>query len=337
MRSRLYVLLGTLASIVFAAAPLPAQDSQQKGDQRVVEDFVTTRGAGFGERPKNTKTSSGSPSSNSGQPKSTSRPNSNVASKGKTKSSTSKGKSKKSNDVATTAAGAQVNGAAKDIKATGNATPNDGSTDASDNAGAIGLGYTILLSSNSGANTVVDASKEFVAGDKIRIALETNADGFLYIFNAENDREPTMLFPHAALDGGSNQIAAHARDFFPADLRYSFEFDDKAATEHLYVIFSRRPLADVPAGDGLVKFCGSQAVDSCYWKPANDQWARIMAGAAGRVIESKNKDLAQVQPAIPVGARGIKMKKDEPAPAVVRMNASADRDVLLTRIELVHK
>lgn len=345
MRFKLSAGLLSLATAACAVAPLFAQDSQPKqDDQRVIEDFVVTRGATFGERPKPPKKPPTATSGNSGPQKTLGKSGATgVASTGKGKgkgAGAPKGASGPAKGAGETAsAGVEKNdaggaSASNDAGESGDASVVDASTEAT----AIGLGYTILLAGAGGSSTVVDPSREFVAGDKIRVAFETNADGYLYIFNAENDRDPLMLFPHPELDGGANRIAAHARDFFPADLRYSFEFDDKAATEHIYFIFSRSPLPGVPAGEELLKFCGAQTGD-CYWKPVPDQWERIKAAAAagGRVVESRNTDLAKTLPPIPPRSRGIKLKKDEPAPAVVRMNASAGSDVLLTKIELVHK
>jgi hypothetical protein len=358
MRFKLFAGLLALALLTPFAAPPFAQDSTpqppQQDDQDIIDDFVTTRGAAFGERPKkpaNTNTSGNTP------PKKTAKSSTVAVAPGNKKSGRLSGFKKTPpprETVATNTANKSTAGPGG-TNTNANTNTNAGAPDAGKPAdtapaveasaeapgGPIGLGYTILLLAGDGSNTVVDSARAFAAGDKIRIALETNADGFLYIFNAENDGPaPLMLYPHAALDGGANRIAAHARDFFPADLRYSFEFDDAAATEHLYVIFSRRPLADVPAGEALLAHCGGAARDDCYWKPAPEQWERLKAAAgAGRVAEKRNDDLAKAQtpPAAPALARGIKVKKDEPAPSVVRMNASAESDVLLTKIKLVHK
>ncbi len=361
MRFKLYAGLLALTLLTPFVAPPFAQGSrppQQQDEQDIIDDFVTTRGAAFGERPKkpaNTNTSGNT------QPKKAAKSPAGEVAAGKKKSGPLSGFKKTTppretvatntankntagpggpNAVANTNTNVNTNAGAPDAGKQADAAP---AVEASASApgGPIGLGYTILLVAGDGSNTVVDAARAFAAGDKIRIALETNADGFLYIFNAENDGPaPLMLYPHPALDGGANRIAAHARDFFPADLRYSFEFDDAAATEHLYVIFSRRPLADVPAGEALLAHCGGAARDDCYWKPAPEQWERLKAAAgAGRVAEKRNDDLAKAQtlPPAPSLARGIKVKKDEPAPSVVRMNASAESDVLLTKIKLVHK
>ena len=52
------------------------------------------------------------------------------------------------------------------------------------------------------------------------------------------------------------------------------------------------------------------------------------------------KDIAQLQkqPVQPASLqRGIKIKREDPAPSVVRVNDSPDADTLVTVIKLVHK
>jgi hypothetical protein len=125
-----------------------------------------------------------------------------------------------------------------------------------------------------------------------------------------------------------------------ADVEYFINVTDPPATEHLYVVFSRQPLAGVPAGEALVKFCGKNLED-CAWKPTAAQWASVTGGGKGRgVIEAKSMQLAQASApaAVPVTLqRGLKVKKDDPRPAVVRVNDSAAADVLVTEIILTHK
>jgi hypothetical protein len=351
MRFKLFAGLLALALLTPFVAPLSAQDSTpQQDDQDIIDDFVTTRGAAFGERPKKPANAN---TSGHTQPKKAAKSPAGDLAAGNKKGGGSVGFKKTTpprEKVATNTANKNTAGPGGT-----NANTNAGAPDAGKQAdgapaveasaeapgGPIGLGYTILSVAGDGSNTVVDSARVFTAGDRIRIALETNADGFLYIFDAEDDGPvPVMLYPNAALDGGANKIAAHARDFFPTDLRYSFEFDNAVAIEHLYIIFARRPLADVPVGAALVALCGAADRADCEWRPAPELWSRIKAAAAaGRVVESHNNDLAKAQAPIPTASlsRGIKVKKNEPAPSVVRMNASAETDVLLTKIKLVHK
>jgi len=340
------VLFALLASML--VAPAGAQD--QQSDQKIIDDFVTTRGVSFEEpgksKPKpatqqasnNRKSGGTTPAKHTGANPS----GGNVASK-KASSSTSEVASSKKRPAATKGANrdsnqtAQAVGPGADAGTTSAATTLKASA-TKGQAAAIGLGYTLFV--KQGDNLLsADFAREFKEGDMIRVALETNTDGYLYIFHTENGLKPAMLFPHAQIDGGTNSIAAHARDFVPADMKTWFEFDNVPATERLYIVVSRQPLAGVPTGGELVEFCGGSR-EGCYWKPSPTQWDAIKAGSSrGRVLESKNAQLASLQTPVPSNSlsRGIKVKKDEPAPAVVRVNDSPTADVLVTTIDLVHK
>ena len=337
MRLRILSGLAAFALVTCAAAAARAQEQpqEQKQEQQVIDDFVTTRGVSFdGPSSKSQKQAKPAPTSrrNSAAGKSTS---GGVASnKGGGKGSAT-GKSSKS----TTRPG----GAGSVTAQTGDvAAGNTGAQMLKASAEGVrpmALGYTVLMKDGVGRLSYVDATHEFKTGDSIAIALETNADGYLYMFNASDGRNPELLFPNAQLDGGANSLQAHARATFPADLSYDFRFTDPAAKEHLFVVLSREPLAGVPVGAALVEFCGA-SVEDCAWKPPASLWERIKGGAKVRgVIEAKNMQLAQAsQPVMPqMLQRGLKVKKEDPKPAVVRVNNSPDADILVTEIVLVHK
>src|SRR3982750_2771356 len=50
----------------------------------------------------------------------------------------------------------------------------------------IGLGYSFFMRDQGGQAVRVDPAREFHAGDRIRLSLETNVDGYLYVFHTEN-------------------------------------------------------------------------------------------------------------------------------------------------------
>jgi hypothetical protein len=338
MRFKFFITLVAFALVSAMLAPSGAQPSQQQDDQKIVDDFVTTRGVSFDEpgKPKPKPSTQGPSSRKSSSAKSTggsvagkkspNAPSGDVASTKKTQPSSSKKGTSGSQEFNAQAAGPGAS--AGTLKAS--------ATDGQPNA--IGLGYTLFI--KQGENLLsADLGREFREGDKIRVALETNTNGYLYIFHTENGLKPQMLFPHAQIDGGANSIAAHARDFVPADIKTWFEFDNVPATERLYIVVSRQPLAGVPSGEALVEFCGGPR-EGCYWMPSPAQWNAIKSDTSGgRVLEAKNTQLASLK--IPVASdslsRGIKVKKEEPKPAVVRINDSPDADVLITTIDLVHK
>src|SRR5215204_1279068 len=346
MRFRTLAALAALALLPCAAAARAQEQKQeQQQEQQVIEEFVTTRGVSFdGPAKKPQKQAGQTPaprkSTTSGKSPAGGAPSGSVAS-GKSAGGSKSTASAKSNKTTTRPGGSSA----------GALTAQSGDETADDagaqmlNAGAggarpIALGYTVLMKDGAGRLSVVDTAHEFKTGDSIAVALETNADGYLYLFNASDGKNPELLFPNAQLDGGMNSLQAHARATFPADLSYEFRFTDPAAKEHLFIVLSREPLAGVPTGAALVEFCGAN-VEECVWKPPVSLWERIRGGVkGGGVTEAKNTQLAMGprQAVMPQTLqRGLKVKREDPKPAVVRVNNSPDADILVTEIVLVHK
>lgn len=351
MRFRTPVLtFAALALMACVAARAQAQQQEQpkeeQSDQQVIEDFVTTRGVIFeesGKKPKKPAATpprrNNSPAAGKGSGSSSGTSSGSTASKGTSSKSTAP---KKSN---TDGGPRPANGSQATTQAEGAGAPVGGAKFVEAGGRALGLGYTILMKDDAGQLFVTDASREFKTGEQFALALEPNEDGYIYIFSAENGRNPELLFPDPKIDGGANSVQAHARVTFPtgpdAEEAYTIGFTPPPATEHLFIILSRRPLADVPTGEALVKAC-KKRLEDCAWKPSTAQWERILGGAQGRgIIEAKSTLLAQGGP--PTGLpevlnhRGLKIKKDAPAPAIVRVNGSPDADTLVTEIVLTHK
>lgn len=351
-------LLTLAAFALLAAATARAQEQQQpqsdpQSDQQVIDDFVTTRGVSFdepGKRPQKQaparqpaaakkrppgagfdEPKQGAQSASTGRPAKTGAQGKGSAGKAATAQKPKRGSGADAGDDAAAAAAQGEGGAGlQTLKASA------GGAAASR---PVALGYTILMKDGAGRLSVADPARTFRTGDRIAVALETNADGYLYLFNASDGKNPEMLFPNAQLDGGANAVAAHARATFPADPTHDIEFTDPPAAEHLFIIFSREPLAGVPTGAELLRFCGSN-VEDCVWKPTAAQWERIRGSARGRgVTEAKNTQLAQAkQPVMPdTLTRGLKVKRDDPKPAIVRVSNSPEVGVLVTEIVLTHK
>jgi len=88
---------------------------------------------------------------------------------------------------------------------------------------AIGLGYTMFMREPSGRGIRVEPTREFHNGDRIRLALEPNVDGYIYIFDSEDGGPPKMIYPDARLDGGDNWIEAHV----PVEIPSSEETEER--------------------------------------------------------------------------------------------------------------
>jgi Domain of unknown function (DUF4384) len=210
-------------------------------------------------------------------------------------------------------------------------------------ASAIGLGYTLFMRDHNGRSIRVEPGREFHNGDRVRISLEPNVDGYLYVFHTEGDGPAEMIYPDARLDGGENWIEGHVPIEVPSSeetderLRW-FAFYGDAGIERLYVVVSREPLPLVPTGNDLVNFCSANK-DKCPWHPAVEIWARLQDATKAEVKVATSKTFGQAQTDTEKVAttRGLGLDKSAPTPAVIRMNVTTNSPVLVTVLDLIHK
>ena len=73
----------------------------------------------------------------------------------------------------------------------------------------IGLGLTLFSRDSNGSAVRTDPGKVFQKGDGVRVLVETNTDGYIYIFNTTNNGSPVMIYPNAELDEAGNYLQAH--------------------------------------------------------------------------------------------------------------------------------
>ncbi len=225
------------------------------------------------------------------------------------------------------------------VAAQGNVTVTNTTSTAPTYAGAIGLGYSLYMRDDQGNAIRVDPAREFRAGDRIRLALETNTDGYLYIFHTENDGEPQMLYPDVRLEQGDNRIQAHVPYEIPWNepgVENWFKFDANPANERLYVVVTREPLPGVPTGDALVNYCGQ---NRCPWRAPAGAWAQLKASGQAKVgvVKSKTYGQKQSQTEQVAVTRGIGLEQTAPEPSVIRMNASSNLPILITAVDLIHR
>ena len=210
-------------------------------------------------------------------------------------------------------------------------------------AAMIGLGYTLFMRDANGRSIRTEPTREFHNGDSVRIALEPNVDGYLYVFHTEGDGPPEMIFPDWRLDGGENWIEAHVPIEVPSSeeaderLRW-FTFYGNAGIERLYVVVTREPLPGVPVGSDLVSFCSANK-EKCPWHPLAEMWAQVQLAtkAEVRVVSSKSFGQAQTEKEKTATTRGLGLDQSAPQPSVIRMSAATNAPLLVTVLDLIHK
>jgi len=222
--------------------------------------------------------------------------------------------------------------------------PTSGSSDPSTpvNAPRLGLGLTLFMRDSNGLAVRVDPDHVFQKGDRVRVLLESNADGYLYIFNTTDDGPATMIYPHAELDEAGNYLQAHVPFEVPTSLSAEeklrwFAFDEVAGTEHLFFVFTREPLSGVPIEDELIALC-RDSKESCPVKPNAEVWAVVQKQLQQPLKTDKKQQSGQAETRGEQQAttRGLGLSKEDPQPSLVMM-ASSPRPTLVATLDLIHK
>ena len=210
------------------------------------------------------------------------------------------------------------------------------------NSPRLGLGLTLFMRDSNGLAVRVDPDRVFAKGDRVRVLLETNADGYLYIFNTTNDGPATMIYPHADLDEAGNYVQAHVPFEIPTSLATEerlrwFAFDEVAGTERLLFVFTREPLSGIPIEDELITLC-RDSKESCPVKPNAELWAAVQKDMQQPLKTDKTQQNGQAETVSEQQAatRGLGLAKTDPQPSLVMM-ASSPRPTLVATLDLIHK
>jgi hypothetical protein len=227
------------------------------------------------------------------------------------------------------------------LPATSGKTSDGGSTKAT--AQRIGLGLTLFTRDPNGLAVRVDPSHEFRKGDRVRLLLETNTAGYLYIFNTTDGGQPVLIYPDADLEEAGNFIQAHVPVELPSSLAGEerlrwLAFDEHAGAERLYFVFTREPLSAVPIEEDLINYC-REKISNCPWHPESELWAQIQKGldAPIQVARTQRFGNAQTPGEHAATTRGIGLSKGDPEPSLIMLTASTSAGILVTKLDLIHR
>jgi hypothetical protein len=109
----------------------------------------------------------------------------------------------------------------------------------------LGLRYSVMKRAASGKFVEVDQDSTFRSGDRIRLSVDSNTSGYLYVVMQGSSGNWRLMFPSADVDGGNNRIEKGGSQQIPAGDKGQFVFDDQSGTEKLFLVLSRRPEADL--------------------------------------------------------------------------------------------
>jgi hypothetical protein len=207
----------------------------------------------------------------------------------------------------------------------------------------MGLGLTLFMRDSNGLAVRTDLAREFRKGDHVRFLLETNADGYLYVFNTTDGGQPVMLYPAPELDEAGNYFQAHVPFEIPSSvaaeerLRW-LTFDEHPGAEKLYFVFTREPLSAVPIEDDLITYCRNND-GKCPWHPGSEIWAQIQKELSEpvKVATVAAVGSAQTSAEHRAATRGIGLNRDDPEPSLIMLTASTSKNMLVAAVDLIHK
>jgi len=115
----------------------------------------------------------------------------------------------------------------------------------------MGLGLTLFRRDSNGNAVRTDPTTVFQKGDSVRVLLETNTDGYIYIFNTTNNGAPVMIYPNAELDEAGNYLQAHVPFEVPSSVGVDERLNEALAADvERRVDFVRPRINDRGIGDG---------------------------------------------------------------------------------------
>jgi hypothetical protein len=107
----------------------------------------------------------------------------------------------------------------------------------------MGISYWIELVDKTGERKRVATTNTFRSGERIKLDIETNRDGYLYVINIGSTGQSHVLFPHS----GVNSNFVTARVHYEIPYNTYLRFDENPGQELLLVMLSPKPMGDVPS------------------------------------------------------------------------------------------
>jgi hypothetical protein len=134
----------------------------------------------------------------------------------------------------------------------------------------LGIRYSILK--RDGADwTETSPDSVFRSGDRIRLRVEVNAPGYLYVISRGSSGTWKPLFPSSEVAQGDNRAEKGRTYDLPPG--YVFTFDEQAGQEKLFIVFSRQPEPDL---EGLIYSLSSGRKPAESVEPAQPSGGKVL-------------------------------------------------------------
>ena len=118
-------------------------------------------------------------------------------------------------------------------------------TQKNENVGpTLGISYWVDLIDRNGKEVRTTTSRVFQSGDRIKLNIQSNRNGYLYVIGLGSSGSSRVLFPNA--EGVANGIKARVTYAVPFDT--NMKFDNTPGEEKLLVLLAKRPIPEIIPG-----------------------------------------------------------------------------------------
>jgi hypothetical protein len=212
-------------------------------------------------------------------------------------------------------------------------TPSSGSATADPEATLhLGFRYTVqVVNQNTAKAIAVDPDREFQKGECVRMEVESNQSGYLYVLSKQSSGGWAPLFPSSEMPDETNVADPGVKVRAPKD--YCFEISDPPGTETLFVVLSRSPRDFFDLYDAIKSPANAPAING---KATSSAVQMASAGVMNSAVEKMAKSF---------GTRDLVIKKVAPATnpkepdySVYVVNGSDKPSAtIVKKIEIKHK
>jgi hypothetical protein len=154
----------------------------------------------------------------------------------------------------------------------------------------LGLRYAVLKRDASGQYQEVDPDTNFRSGDRIRLHVDANTSGYLYVVMQGSSGTWKLLFPSAEVAGGSNMVHKGESRQIPSGDRGQFVFDEQAGSEKLFIVLTRQPEPDL---DKLIYSIGGTKILVAQAAVQDDVVSKLRNQVAARDLVFEKVDSSE--------------------------------------------
>ena len=154
----------------------------------------------------------------------------------------------------------------------------------------LGLRYAVLKRDAGGQFQEIDPDTSFRSGDRIRLKVDANTSGYLYVVMQGSSGTWKLLFPSAEVAGGSNLVRKGESRQIPPGNSGQFVFDEQAGNEKLFIVLTRQPETDL---DKLIYSMGGTKALVAQASLQDDVITRLRGQAASRDLVFEKVDSSE--------------------------------------------